>query len=115
MKNVMTKTTLREIRGSFGRWAAIMAIVALGVGFFCGLKMCKDDFIKTGDDYVLRLNLYNYQLMTTLGLEDTDVDSIAATEGVAAAEGAWSADVLFSLEGNPDRRKDAGKCRGNRG
>lgn len=100
MKNVMTKTTLREIRGSFGRWAAIMAIVALGVGFFCGLKMCKDDFIKTGDDYVLRLNLYNYQLMTTLGLEDTDVDSIAATEGVAAAEGAWSADVLFSLEGN---------------
>ena len=97
MKNVMMKTTFREIKSSFGRWAAILAIVALGVGFFCGLKMCKDDFVKTGDDYINRLNLYNYQLMTTLGLEDADVDIIAETEGVAAAEGAWSADVLFSF------------------
>ena len=98
MKNVMSKTTFREIKSSFGRWASICAIVALGVGFFCGLKMCKDDFVKTGDDYVLRLNLYNYELMTTLGLEDEDVDIIAAAEGVAAAEGAWSTDALFTLE-----------------
>ena len=81
MKNVMMKTTFREIKSSFGRWAAILAIVALGVGFFCGLKMCKDDFVKTGDDYINRLNLYNYQLMTTLGLEDADVDIIAETPG----------------------------------
>lgn len=97
MKNVMTKTTFREIKSSFGRWAAILSIVALGVGFFCGLKMCKDDFVKTGDDYITRLNLYNYELMTTLGLEEEDVDIIAAIEGVAAAEGAWSADVLFTV------------------
>ena len=102
MKNVMTKTTFREIKSSFGRWAAILAIVALGVGFFCGLKMCKDDFVKTGDDYINRLNLYNYELMTTLGLEDEDVDIIAGTDGVAAAEGAWSADVLFSVSGSEE-------------
>ncbi len=100
MKNVMHKTTLREIRGSFGRWAAIMAIVALGVGFFCGLKMCKDDFMKTGDDYVLRQNMYNYKLMTTLGLEDEDASIIAETEGVQSAEGAWSSDALITLEGD---------------
>ena len=102
MKNVMTKTTFREIKSSFGRWAAILAIVALGVGFFCGLKMCKDDFVKTGDDYITRLNLYNYELMTTLGLEEEDVDIIADTVGVAAAEGAWSADILFSVRGSEE-------------
>ena len=45
MKNAMTKSTLREIKGSFSRWIAILAICALGVGFFCGLKICKEDFI----------------------------------------------------------------------
>lgn len=99
MKNVMHKTTLREIRGSLGRWLAIMAIVALGVGFFCGLKMCKDDFMKTGDDYVLRYNLYNYKLITSLGLEEEDVSIIAGTEGVKTARGSWSSDVLFTMEG----------------
>ena len=35
MKSMMKKTTLREIRESLGRYLAIMAIVALGVGLFC--------------------------------------------------------------------------------
>ena len=34
MKNAMRKTTLREIKGSFSRWIAILAICMLGVGFF---------------------------------------------------------------------------------
>jgi len=102
MKNVMHKTTLREIRGSLGRWAAILAIVALGVGFFSGLKMCKADFMATGDDYVLSQNLYNYRLLTTLGLEEEDVKAVAGVEGVAEAEGAWTSDALVTVAGNED-------------
>lgn len=94
----MHKTTLREIRGSLGRWMAILAIVALGVGFFCGLKMCKTDFMKTGDEYVLAHNFYNYKLITTLGLEEEDVQIISAAEGVKSAEGSWSSDVLVSSD-----------------
>lgn len=48
----MFKSTLREIKGSFGRWAAIFAIIALGVGFFCGLKVCKSAFLQTGNTYL---------------------------------------------------------------
>ncbi|MBR5488972.1 MAG: ABC transporter permease, partial [Firmicutes bacterium] len=101
MKNIMHKTTLREIRGSLGRWMAILAIVALGVGFFCGLKMCKNDFMKTGDEYVLAHNFYNYKLLTTLGLEEEDVKIIESAEGVKAAEGSWSSDALVS-DGSSD-------------
>ena len=32
------KMLLRSIRSSLGRYLAILAIVALGVGFFAGLK-----------------------------------------------------------------------------
>ena len=48
MKNTMIKSTFREIKGSFGRWFAILAIVALGVGFFSGLKVCKAAFLEIG-------------------------------------------------------------------
>ena len=36
---MMRRTTFREIKNTFGRFAAIMAIIALGVGFFSGLKI----------------------------------------------------------------------------
>ena len=46
MKSTILKTTLREIRESLGRYMAILAIVALGVGFFTGLKVTKPDVYK---------------------------------------------------------------------
>ena len=38
MRSMMSRTTLREIKLSFGRYFAILAIVALGVGFFPVLR-----------------------------------------------------------------------------
>ena len=87
MKNAMTKSTLREIKGSFSRWIAILAICALGVGFFCGLKICKEDFILTGDTFYAQHNFYDYELMSTLGLEKKDVTKMQALDGIAKARG----------------------------
>ena len=42
MNRWMWKSTLMEIRKSLGRYMAILAIVALGVGTFCGLKVMRD-------------------------------------------------------------------------
>ena len=97
MKNAMTKSTLREIKGSFSRWIAILAICALGVGFFCGLKICKEDFILTGDTFYAQHNFYDYELMSTLGLEEKDVTKMQALDGIAKARGSHSADALFLL------------------
>ena len=98
MKNMMTKSTLREIKGSFTRWMAILAIVMLGVGFFCGLKVCKDAFTLTGDTYLDEHNLFDYELISTLGLDEESVDTISSVEGVRYAEGSRSADILFEEE-----------------
>ena len=35
MRSMIWKSTFREIKESLGRFLAILAIVALGVGFFC--------------------------------------------------------------------------------
>ena len=52
MRSMMKRTTLREIKQSLGRYLAIMAIVALGVGFFAGLKVTTAAMIETGDNFL---------------------------------------------------------------
>lgn len=100
MKNIMFKSTLREIKDSFGRWFAIFAIIALGVGFFCGLKVCKSAFLETGNTYLDEHNFFDYQLISTLGLESEDVENMSKLSEVEYAEGSFSADVLVTEEGS---------------
>ncbi len=93
MKSMMRKTTVREIRNSFGRYIAILAIVALGVGFFAGVKMAKPDMVATAESYFKENNLYDYQLLSTLGFRKKDVEVVRTQADVAVAQGAISADV----------------------
>ena len=48
------KNNLRELRHTLGRWLAILAIIALGVGFFGGLKAAKPAMLKTGQTYLAK-------------------------------------------------------------
>lgn len=107
MKNMMTKSTLREIKGSLSRWLAILAIVMLGVGFFCGLKVCKDAFTLTGDTYLDEHNFFDYELISTLGLDEESIDTIQAVDGVKYAEGSRSADVIFEIKDTESGEKVA--------
>ncbi|MCM1104407.1 MAG: FtsX-like permease family protein [Clostridium sp.] len=95
MKSMMRRTTRREIIGSFGRYVAIMAIIALGVGLFAGLKVTKPTMVQITDAYVTKHQLYDYRLISAFGLEEEDVDAFAALDGVRAAEGAVFADVIY--------------------
>ena len=91
---MLTKITLREIKNSLGRYLAILIIVALGVGLFAGLKVTRDAMVDTLDEYLTERNLYDYQLISTLGYEAADVDQISSLDNVCAAEGSISYDVL---------------------
>ena len=77
----MWKTTLREIRASLGRYLAIFAIIALGVGFFSGLKVTKEAMLDAGDRFVKDTDMFDYRLISTLGLTDEDVDKFATISG----------------------------------
>lgn len=96
MNRQTAKLTIREIKGSFGRYMAIFAIIALGAGLFVGLRMSKPDFIETYDRYLSETNFYNFRLVSTLGLTQDDVDAVKKLDGVRDAEGVVSADFLYS-------------------
>lgn len=103
MKSMMRRTTFREIKNTFGRFAAIMAIIALGVGFFSGLKMTKPDMVNTVSNFLDEENFYDLHLLSTLGYTDEDVDAFAGEKDVLYAEGGYSLDVLYKNEGENDR------------
>lgn len=95
------KSTFREIKQSFGRFFAIMAIVMLGVGFFAGLKVAKPSMLKTADKYFEEQKFYDYRLLSTLGFAQDEVDYLAQKENVECAEGAVAFDILYlSSNGN---------------
>ncbi len=94
MKSMIMKSTYREIRQSLGRYLAIMAIVALGVGFFAGLMATKPAMIKTTNDYLNEKQFYDFRLVCTLGFDDKIVEEINRREDVRAVAGAYCYDIL---------------------
>ena len=90
----MVKSTLREIRTSLTRYIAIFAIVALGVGFFSGLKDCKASMVKTASQYLDEKNFYDYEILSSYGIDDNSVALASEWKGVEAAEGSIQIDVM---------------------
>lgn len=86
------KSNLRQLKLSLGRYLAILAIVALGIGFFAGLKAAQPSMLRTGEDFLHETNFYDYRLLSTLGLTQEDVDVFSDMPAISAAEGCFSVD-----------------------
>ena len=97
-RSAWQKNNLREIRKSLGRFFAIAAIIALGVGFFAGLKATPPAMLKTGSKYAEDTAMFDLRLTSSLGLRNADAEKFAALEGVEAAEGQISVDLTAQLE-----------------
>ncbi|MDE5966318.1 MAG: ABC transporter permease, partial [Lachnospiraceae bacterium] len=97
---MLWKTTFREIKHTLGRYLAILAIVALGVGFYAGLKLTRPVMVATVQDFVEKQNFYDYRLISTLGFEKEDVEAFLKLPDVCRAVGAVSVDVLYEAGEN---------------
>ena len=101
MSSGMIKTTIREIKGSLGRYMAILAIVMLGVGLFSGLKVTTPAMIATENTYFREQNFFDFRLLSTVGFVEDDVAKLTGLDEIDDAEGAVSTDALCALgEGN---------------
>ncbi|MFR6087457.1 MAG: hypothetical protein ACLUIX_09685 [Oscillospiraceae bacterium] len=101
-EDMLLKTAFREIKTSLGRYLAILAIIALGVGFFAGLRVTRTAMISTANHYLKDLAMFDDRILSTLGWTEEDVDAFRKLDGVSAAEGARSADVLCVGEDGSD-------------
>ncbi|MDR3115750.1 MAG: ABC transporter permease [Treponema sp.] len=85
---------IREIRSSLGRFLAIFAIVALGVGFLSGLLATTPDMKASVDRYFDETNMMDLTIKATMGISTADLDALARLDEVALVQGAYVMDAL---------------------
>jgi len=100
MKNRVLTNANRTIRKSFPRFLSLLVMSMLGVFAFSGLKATAPDMIGTLDTYLDAHNTYDIKIVSDMGLTDEDVEAVLNLEGVEAAEGAYSRDILINVDDN---------------
>ncbi len=92
------KNSFRKIWKSKGRFLSLILIVILGTSFFAGVRETASDMIKTLDNYYDDTNLYDFKIVSTMGLTDDDIKSLEEIDGIKEVEETYSFDTL--IEGN---------------
>lgn len=72
-----------------------MAIIALGVGFFAGLKVTKPAMVQSGNEFMRDYGLYDFRLLSTYGFDDADVEALAEADHVMVAAGSYYEDFIY--------------------
>ena len=98
MRSAYLKDVVRSVKGSLGRFLAILGIAALGCGFFAGLQMSGPDMRAAADSFYDGCSLYDIRLVSTLGFSSDDVDRIEKVQGVGAAMPSMTCDVIARLD-----------------
>ena len=83
MTPALLKDTLRTIVRTMSRFLSIFAIVALGVGFFAGVRATGSDMRLTADAYYDETRTADAHVLSTGGLSQADVEAAAAIPGVS--------------------------------
>ena len=97
MRGAFNKDVLRSVTHSLGRFLAIAGIVALGTGFYAGLRMTAPDMKLAADQFYDGTNLMDIRVVSTLGLTDDDLAALRGVEGVAQVMGAYETDVMATV------------------
>lgn len=99
MRSAFSKDFWRSISHSWGRFLAIAAIVALGAGFYAGLRMTAPDMELAADAYYDGTDLYDIRVLSTMGLADDDIAALEKIEGVGGVMGAYQVDAMSLMGG----------------
>ncbi len=100
MKSALFKDIIREIKRTKSRFFSIFAIIALGAGFFSGLKAACPDMLATQEAYFRDNNLMDIHLLSTYGFDEDDMDAIRAVDGIRGIYPTYSKDVFVKNDRN---------------
>ena len=98
MKKALFKDTVKEIKNTYKRFISILLMAFLGVGFFAGIKATSPDMTHNLDNYFKNQNVYDIQILSTLGLTDEDIEELKKIENVEEVYGTYSKDVQINIE-----------------
>lgn len=99
MSQAFHKDIRRSIKIGWKRFLSILIITALGVGMMTGLYAACQDMYYSADRFFDQQNLFDIRILSTLGLEQEDVDALARVDGVEAVAGGYSETVHTDIKG----------------
>ena len=99
MSKALLKDIFRSIARTKARFISIIAIVALGISVFAGIKATAPDLKDTASKYFLDNNLMDVNVISTIGMTDTDIYEISQLSGVEAVMPSKFVDTLIEIDG----------------
>ena len=99
MRKAVFKDFIRNIKGSLGRFFAIMAIVAIGVAFFAGVTASSGDMKHSSDSYYDEYNMNDIRILSSIGFTSQDIEVVSKVYGVKAVYKTNTHDVLVDYDG----------------
>lgn len=96
MKKALLKDSIKEIKNTYKRFISILLMAFLGVGFFSGIRAASPDMLNTIDKYYKEQNVYDIEVVSTLGLTEDDINALKNVEGVESIYGTYSEDVILN-------------------
>ena len=110
MSNALIKEALRTIKRNKARFISIIAIVAVGISFYAGISAAGPDMQQTAVNYYNDNNLMDIWMISTVGFNDNDVESVNKIDGVEYAVGSKFADGTVVVDGRTAANVDGGQA-----
>ena len=95
---MLARSSLREIKQSLGRYIALLMIIAIGVGFFAGLKVTDPALRVSMQKYFVDNEFYDFRLISSLGFGEEEIDYLKENIDARYVEESISFDVMMEHE-----------------
>lgn len=86
MKKAYLKDVKMEIKKTKKRFISIIAIVMLGVSFYVGINTGSPDMLDTYNKYMNDYNMFDLNLMSTVGFNSEDIEEVRDIENLKYIE-----------------------------
>ncbi len=91
-----SKNILREIWQNKSRFISIFLMAFLSVAFYVGILATAPDMRYSADAYYKQQNFMDFNLVSTIGFNDEDIQNIQAVDGVERVEASYGTDVYIN-------------------
>ncbi len=94
MNRILFKEFLRALKNNLSRFISIVAIIALGVGFFAGISATKNDMVLSATKYYNQHNLMDLRSMNPLGYKEEELKKVNTIENIEYIEQVFRQDIF---------------------
>ena len=97
MKTMLFKHIFMKIKQNYKRFLSLLSMALLGIGFYAGIEACSPDILKTLDKFYDDNNVYDIKVVSNLGLDDKDINSLSKIGGFDKVIGSYETDTYLKL------------------